>query len=95
MIKWFICVGIRSAGRKTKLNHFSSDDEIVLKDTLQEDVHESFELPIYEFKQIIAATDNFSYRNKLGEGGFGPVYKVNLKSVNLTLGGLGNKRVSF
>ena len=58
------------------LNHFSSDVENVSRDTLQEDVHESFELPIYEFKQIIAATDNFCYRNKLGEGGFGPVYKV-------------------
>ncbi|GKC92226.1 G-type lectin S-receptor-like serine/threonine-protein kinase, partial [Tanacetum coccineum] len=61
--------------RKTKLNHFISDVEIVSRDTLQEEVQESFELPIYEFKQIIAATDNFSYRNKLGEGGFGPVYR--------------------
>ena len=76
-------------GRNTKLNHFSSDVEFVSRDTLKEDVHESFELPIYEFKQIIAATDNFSYRNKLGEGGFGPVYKVNLKSVNLTIGRAG------
>nr|GFA42309.1 G-type lectin S-receptor-like serine/threonine-protein kinase At1g61550 [Tanacetum cinerariifolium] len=64
-----------STRRKTKLNDFNSDVEIVSRDTLQEDVHESFELPLYEFKQIIAATDNFSYRNKLGEGGFGPVYK--------------------
>ncbi|GJV52319.1 G-type lectin S-receptor-like serine/threonine-protein kinase [Tanacetum coccineum] len=70
-----LCLEIRSAGRKTKLNHFNSDVEIVSRDTLQEDVHESFELPLYEFKQIIVATDNFSYRNKLGEGGFGPVYK--------------------
>lgn len=26
---------------------------------------------------VIAATDNFSFANKLGEGGFGPVFKVN------------------
>ncbi|GJX70370.1 G-type lectin S-receptor-like serine/threonine-protein kinase [Tanacetum coccineum] len=64
-----------SFGRKTKLNHLSSDVEIVSRDKPQEDVHKSFKLPIYEFKQIITATDNFSYRNKLGEGGFGPVYK--------------------
>ncbi|GJY51459.1 G-type lectin S-receptor-like serine/threonine-protein kinase [Tanacetum coccineum] len=57
------------------LNHFSLDDEIVSRDALQVLPHESLELPIYEFKQIITATDNFSYRNKLGEGGFGPVYK--------------------
>jgi len=27
-------------------------------------------------------TDNFSRNNKLGEGGFGPVYKVNDKITN-------------
>jgi len=28
---------------------------------------------------ILAATDNFSKANKLGEGGFGPVYRVRNK----------------
>lgn len=37
------------------------------------------ELPLYTFSSIVAATDNFSIENKLGEGGFGPVYKVNLE----------------
>ncbi|GJT69868.1 G-type lectin S-receptor-like serine/threonine-protein kinase [Tanacetum coccineum] len=58
-----------------RLSYAEIDVEIVSRDTLQEDVHESFELPIYEFKPIIAATDNFSYRNKLCEGGFDPFYK--------------------
>lgn len=34
------------------------------------------ELPIFSFSSIAASTDNFSTVNKLGEGGFGPVYKV-------------------
>ena len=34
------------------------------------------ELPLLSFSSILAATDNFSDANKLGEGGFGPVYKV-------------------
>lgn len=34
------------------------------------------DLPLFELSTIVAATDNFSIANKLGEGGFGPVYKV-------------------
>ena len=33
-------------------------------------------LPLFDLRTIIAATDNFSIANKLGQGGFGPVYKV-------------------
>ncbi|XP_030549967.2 G-type lectin S-receptor-like serine/threonine-protein kinase CES101 [Rhodamnia argentea] len=33
------------------------------------------ELPILSFSCVSAATGNFSAENKLGEGGFGPVYK--------------------
>ncbi|ONI18586.1 hypothetical protein PRUPE_3G224900 [Prunus persica] len=32
-------------------------------------------LPLYRLRRILAATNNFSEANKLGEGGFGPVYK--------------------
>ncbi|KAK8602960.1 hypothetical protein V6N13_085162 [Hibiscus sabdariffa] len=34
------------------------------------------ELAVFEFGTIAQATNNFSFRNKLGQGGFGPVYKV-------------------
>ena len=30
----------------------------------------------FDFSSIVAATNNFSDDNKLGEGGFGQVYKV-------------------
>ncbi|CAN0896938.1 Receptor-like serine/threonine-protein kinase SD1-8 [Linum grandiflorum] len=36
------------------------------------------QLSFYSFKDVSAATDNFSESNKLGEGGFGPVYKGKL-----------------
>ncbi|KAF7814273.1 G-type lectin S-receptor-like serine/threonine-protein kinase CES101 [Senna tora] len=36
---------------------------------------ESDEVEMFTFESIVAATDNFSTDNKLGEGGFGPVYK--------------------
>lgn len=34
------------------------------------------ELPIFQLEVIMAATDSFSEENKLGQGGYGPVYKV-------------------
>ncbi|WVZ99117.1 hypothetical protein U9M48_044464 [Paspalum notatum var. saurae] len=40
---------------------------------------DDLELPIYDFKTIAVATDGFSTENKLGEGGFGPVYKGKLE----------------
>ncbi|XP_071698322.1 G-type lectin S-receptor-like serine/threonine-protein kinase At4g27290 [Rutidosis leptorrhynchoides] len=36
---------------------------------------EGMELPLFNFSTIAKVTGNFSLQNKLGEGGFGPVYK--------------------
>lgn len=35
---------------------------------------------IYKYREIRQATDDFSAENKIGEGGFGSVYKVNEKT---------------
>ncbi|XP_074379038.1 G-type lectin S-receptor-like serine/threonine-protein kinase At4g27290 isoform X1 [Apium graveolens] len=36
---------------------------------------QDLDLPLFDVLQIANATDNFSFTNKLGEGGFGSVYK--------------------
>jgi hypothetical protein len=43
----------------------------------------SSEFTVYDFSHVLEATDNFSEENKLGQGGFGPVYKVH-KTKKLT-----------
>ncbi|XWS72659.1 hypothetical protein CRYUN_Cryun02cG0059300 [Craigia yunnanensis] len=39
---------------------------------------DDMELPEFDLNTIVKATDNFSDNNKLGQGGFGPVYKGTL-----------------
>lgn len=41
---------------------------------------EEFDLPLFDMATLSAATDNFSVDNKLGEGGFGTVYRVSLSN---------------
>lgn len=41
---------------------------------------EEFELPLFDFSTLAMATDNFSDATKLGQGGFGCVYKVKAQS---------------
>ncbi|XP_047149364.1 receptor-like serine/threonine-protein kinase SD1-8 [Vigna umbellata] len=40
---------------------------------------DDLELPLFDFSTITMATNNFSEENKLGQGGFGSVYKGRLK----------------
>ena len=40
------------------------------------DRQEDFELPLFDLATIVNVTNGFSIDKKLGEGGFGPVYKV-------------------
>uniref|UniRef100_F6H2B6 Apple domain-containing protein n=1 Tax=Vitis vinifera TaxID=29760 RepID=F6H2B6_VITVI len=37
---------------------------------------EHLEIPLFDLDTLLNATNNFSSDNKLGEGGFGPVYKI-------------------
>jgi hypothetical protein len=38
---------------------------------------DDLDLPLFDFHVISDATNSFSLANKLGEGGFGTVYRVN------------------
>ncbi|KAK5844639.1 G-type lectin S-receptor-like serine/threonine-protein kinase At4g27290 [Gossypium arboreum] len=49
-----------------------------LNDREDKDENEDMELAVFEFGTIAQATDSFSFNNKLGQGGFGPVYKGTL-----------------
>ncbi|KAK7257263.1 hypothetical protein RIF29_31111 [Crotalaria pallida] len=47
----------------------------MLVEKKDEGEQEDLELPLFDLATIVNATNDFSIENKLGEGGFGPVYK--------------------
>lgn len=50
--------------------------EFIDSDQFKEDDKTDIDVPFFDLKSILVATENFSEANKLGKGGFGPVYKV-------------------
>lgn len=49
----------------------------------REDNKKDIDVPYFDLESILVATDNFAETNKLGQGGFGPVYKVKASVLDL------------
>jgi len=52
-------------------------------DYVEDDLIKGDDLKVFSYSSIIAATNGFSSENKLGQGGFGPVFKVTIVLVLL------------
>ncbi|KAI3692200.1 hypothetical protein L6452_32011 [Arctium lappa] len=86
----FFCVGVLWYLKKRRLRQEEErqkrDDECLLElmasesfndaTNLESNGRKGSELMMFDFAFIVAATDDFSSENKLGEGGFGSVYKA-------------------
>lgn len=58
------------------LLELTTPDRILDANELENDGNTGNNIKVFSFASIAAATNNFAPGNKLGEGGFGPVYKV-------------------
>ena len=55
--------------------HFKWDN-VDIGDGTEGQKEEDLAIPVFDFVTVATTTGIFSRNNKLGEGGFGPVYKV-------------------
>ncbi|XP_076951637.1 G-type lectin S-receptor-like serine/threonine-protein kinase RKS1 isoform X1 [Bidens hawaiensis] len=78
----FICYYIRKKKAKQNENGhgFSFTNGLISLDSslTEKDIDKNVDLDVFDLSTITAATDNFCPSNKLGEGGFGSVYKGKL-----------------
>ncbi|KAK3014035.1 hypothetical protein RJ639_008668 [Escallonia herrerae] len=86
LIMSFLCC-LRKRKIRLKGEEKMREQEYILKELISPDSlnnaneigghsREGSDLKIFSFISIVAATNDFSDDNRLGEGGFGPVYKV-------------------
>ncbi|KAG5014912.1 hypothetical protein JHK82_020592 [Glycine max] len=72
-VYWFVKTRRQGIRRDRKYSfRLTFDDSTDLQEF---DTTKNSDLPFFELSSIAAATDNFSDANKLGQGGFGSVYK--------------------
>ncbi|PIN10920.1 Serine/threonine protein kinase [Handroanthus impetiginosus] len=64
--------------KKNKLSSYGVLEIVTIAKTCEEISAADIKLAKFDWNKIAAATNNFSYSNQVGEGGFGPVYKAAL-----------------
>ena len=70
-----------ASGKTDVLQVSSSEEDEAITAVDEYEDHNAPNLQVFTFSEIKAATSNFSCENRLGEGGYGPVYKVRLSTI--------------
>ncbi|XP_076912328.1 G-type lectin S-receptor-like serine/threonine-protein kinase At4g27290 isoform X1 [Bidens hawaiensis] len=86
-----VSLGVFIIGLSSTLLWYSLRNRHHAPPTVEEPMHvgqsqqEVMELPLFSFSTVAQSTANFSPENKLGEGGFGPVYKGMLEGKEIAV----------
>lgn len=76
---WYISWIMREK-RKDQIGRSSKAQQSGSFQYMEETQDEGFQLPLFDLETIFLACNNFSERNKIGQGGFGSVYKGELSN---------------
>ncbi|GMN73828.1 hypothetical protein TIFTF001_052252, partial [Ficus carica] len=76
----FLVGGYIIIKKRTSRSHISQEQTVINSNLVQDPIllKEDVELLSFDLDTIALATSNFFFENKIGEGGFGPVYKGTL-----------------
>ncbi|PWA97410.1 EGF-like domain-containing protein [Artemisia annua] len=79
---FFCCIRKKKGNRlKQKVGYnFATSSKSLEGSFMNNDIGENVDLNAFDMSTIVVATDNFSLLSKLGEGGFGSVYKGKLQN---------------
>lgn len=58
------------------LNNERHVQDLINLSEFKEEAEKGIDVPFFYLESILVAMNNFSNESKLGEGGYGPVYKV-------------------
>ncbi|KAI9079175.1 hypothetical protein K1719_038901 [Acacia pycnantha] len=72
------CCCIYQDQRKRKMTDKPDTNHTIEEDQNRGESEDDLDLPLIDFSTIVIATNNFSSEDKIGEGGFGPVYRGKL-----------------
>ncbi|KAJ9168966.1 hypothetical protein P3X46_020439 [Hevea brasiliensis] len=75
MIYCFMKCRVNRRAKTNALIHTSRENSQPIMWRSPSEDEDSIELPLFNFHSILVATNNFDIKNKLGQGGYGPVYK--------------------
>ncbi|WJX93842.1 hypothetical protein P8452_75330 [Trifolium repens] len=72
-----LCLGYRRYILRRR--RITEDSEVIdMEGDKGSEDEDDLDLPLLAYSTLVTATNNFSIKNKIGEGGFGPVYKGRL-----------------
>lgn len=71
-------VGSKTGPQERSQDFLLNDVVISKREYSGERDQDELELPLFDYGTLVMATGNFSDAYKLGQGGFGSVYKVNV-----------------
>ncbi|XP_010255179.1 PREDICTED: L-type lectin-domain containing receptor kinase IX.1-like [Nelumbo nucifera] len=80
-----IVLGVLWRNRRMRMEDYQQENDMDLDDSMDEEFEKGTGPKRFSCKELVSATNNFSEEGKLGQGGFGGVYKGFSNELNMAI----------